>query len=204
MPGYFSVIFQFKCYGFKVCSQRRCVMLETNRLILRPWGESDAVDLFKYASHPAIGPIAGWESHTSIQNSRKIIRDVLSGPESYAVVLKETGQLVGSIRLSLGKKSKIGLPGSEAEIGYWIGVPYWGQGLIPEAVRELIRHGFKNLNLEMIWGGYFDGNTKSKRVLEKCGFKYRYTKENVPCSIKGLLRTEHFFSISKEEWLSRR
>ena len=51
----------------------------------------------------------------------------------------------------------------------WIGVPYWGQGLIPEAVREIMRHGFDDLNLEKMWCGYFDGNTKSKRVQEKCG-----------------------------------
>ena len=50
------------------------------------------------------------------------------------------------------------------EIGYWIGVPYWGQGHILEAVREIIRHEFDNLNLEKIWCGYLNGNTKFKRA----------------------------------------
>ena len=71
------------------------MILETKRLILRPWEESDAENLFKYASHPDVGPIAGWAVHTSVENSREIIRRVLSAPETYAVVLKESGQPVG-------------------------------------------------------------------------------------------------------------
>ena len=65
---------------------------------------------------------------------------------------------IGSIGLITGKKSNFDLPENEAEIGYWIGVPYWGQGLIPEAVNELIRYAFKELNIEKLWCGYFDGN----------------------------------------------
>ena len=180
------------------------MILETKRLKLRPWEESDAENLFKYASHPDVGPIAGWAVHTSVENSREIIRRVLSAPETYAVVLKESGQPVGSIGLMLGKASNIGLPDSEGEIGYWIGVPYWGRGLIPEAVRELMRYGFENLKLNKIWCGYFDGNEKSKRVQEKCGFHYHHTAYNVPCAIEGVLRTEHITCLSKEEWQSVR
>lgn len=177
------------------------MILETERLILRPWEERDAEDLYKYASHPDIGPIAGWAVHTSVENSREIIHDVLSAPETYAVVLKETCQPVGSIGLMLGKVSNIGLPDTEGEIGYWIGVPFWGQGLIPEAVRELMRYGFEQLKLSKIWCGYFDGNTKSKRVQEKCGFRYHHTSENVPCTLPGVLRTEHVTCITRDQWL---
>ena len=60
--------------------------LETERLILRPWEEGDAEDLYRYASNPDVGPIAGWPVHTSVENSREIIREVLSAPETYAVV----------------------------------------------------------------------------------------------------------------------
>lgn len=176
------------------------MILETERIILRPWQESDAEDLYKYASHPDIGPIAGWPVHTSVENSREIIKGVLSAPETYAVVLKETGQPVGSIGLMLGKASNIGIPDTEGEVGYWIGVPYWGQGLIPEAVREIMRYGFEELNLNKIWCGYFDGNLKSKRVQEKCGFQYHHTKGSVPCALEGVLRTEHITCISNEAW----
>ncbi len=176
------------------------MILETNRLILRPWTEDDAEDLYRYASSPEIGPIAGWAVHTSVENSREIIRDVLSAPETYAVVLKETMRPVGSIGLMIGGASNIGIPNTEGEIGYWIGVPYWGQGLIPEAVRELTRYGFENLKLEKMWCGYFDGNIKSKRVQEKCGFQYHHSTENVPCAIPDVLRTEHVTCLTREEW----
>ena len=124
------------------------MILETQRLILRPWEERDANDLFQYASHPEVGPNAGWPAHTSVENSREIIKSVFSTPETYAVVLKETMQPVGSIGLMISSASNKDIPDTEAEIGYWIGVPYWGQGLIPEAVREMMRHGFDDLSLE--------------------------------------------------------
>lgn len=177
------------------------MVLETERLILRPWEERDTADLFQYASNPEVGPIAGWPVHTSVENSREIIKSVFSAPETYAIVLKETMQSVGSIGLMIGSASDKGIPDTEAEIGYWIGVPYWGQGLIPEAVREMMRHGFDDLNLEKMWCGYFDGNTKSQRVQEKCGFRYHRTKENVPCALEGVLRTEHVTCLSKSEWI---
>ncbi len=175
------------------------MIFETKRLLLRPWEESDAEDLYKYASDPEVGPIAGWAVHTSVENSREIIKGILSAPETFAVVLKETGHPVGSIGLMLGKASNIGIPDTEGEIGYWIGVPYWGQGIIPEAAREIMRYGFEELNLEKIWCGYFDGNEKSKRVQEKCGFRYHHTSENVPCALEGVLRTEHLTCLTKED-----
>ena len=180
------------------------MILETERLILRPWEETDAEDLYKYASHPEVGPIAGWAIHTSVDNSRQIICDVLSAPETYAVVLKEVDHPVGSIGLMLGKASNIGIPDTEGEIGYCIGVPYWGQGLIPEAVREIMRYGFNDLKLEKIWCGYFDGNTKSKRVQEKCGFHYHHSAENVPCALPDVLRTEHITCLTREDWQAMR
>ena len=178
------------------------MIFETDRLILRPWKEDDAEALYKYASHPDVGPIAGWPVHTSVENSREVIRDVLSAPNTYAIVLKETGHPVGSIGLMVGEASNLKVPDNEGEIGYWIGVPYWGQGLVPEAVREIMRYGFEDKQLDKIWCGYFDGNTKSKRVQEKCGFHFHHTAENVPCAIEGVFRTEHVNCLTKEEWKS--
>ena len=73
------------------------MIIETERLILRPWEESDAKDLFQFASDPEVGPIAGWPVHTSVENSREIIKSYFSAPEMYAIVLKEKMQPVGSI-----------------------------------------------------------------------------------------------------------
>ena len=148
------------------------MILETKRLILRPWEEADAEYLLKYASDERIGPAAGWPPHKTIDDSLKAIRTVLSAPETYAVIPKDTGHPVGSIGLSFGRSSNIGLPPKEAEIGYWIAVPFWGQGLIPEAMREIIRRAFMDLKAKNLWCGYFEGNDKSKRVQEKCGFAW--------------------------------
>ena len=153
--------------------------LITERLLLRPWKETDAESLYEYAKDPEVGPIAGWPVHTSVENSREIIREVLSAEETYAVCMKEDGKAIGSIGLMIGTASNLNLPDTEGEIGYWIGVPFWGQGFIPEAVRELLCHGFEDLKLNKIWCGYFEGNIKSKRVQEKCGFIYHHTNKDI-------------------------
>ena len=176
------------------------MILETKRLILRPWEVSDAQDLYEYAKDPQVGPIAGWPPHTSVENSLEIINGILSKPETYAVVLKGKGHTVGSIGLMIGDASNIGLPDTEGEIGYWVGVPYWGQGIIPEAVKEMIRYAFEELKLEKLWCGYFDGNTKSKRVQEKCGFVYHHTNKDFLWPLMGDIRTEHITCLPKENW----
>lgn len=177
--------------------------LITERLLLRPWKESDAESLYEYAKDPEVGPIAGWPVHTSVENSREIIRGVLSAEETYAVCLKEDGKAIGSIGLMIGTASNLNLPDTEGEIGYWIGVPFWGQGFIPEAVKELLCHGFEDLKLNKIWCGYFEGNIKSKRVQEKCGFIYHHTNKDIDWKLMGDIRTEHVTCMSRENWYSK-
>lgn len=178
------------------------MQLETDRLILRTWRGSDAESLYEYAKDPAVGPIAGWPVHTSVENSREIIKNVLSADKTYAVCLKENNKAIGSIGLMIGNASNLHLPDTQGEIGYWIGVPFWGQGLIPEAVRELLRHGFMDLKLEKIWCGYFDGNIKSKRVQEKCGFSYHHTNKDIYWKLMDDTRTEHITCLTREDWQS--
>lgn len=176
------------------------MIIETERLILRPWQETEADTLFKYASAPEIGPIAGWPPHTSVENSLEIIRTIFSAPETYAVVLKDTGEPVGScgIMFADGLHSAAMKPG-EAEIGYWIGKPYWGQGFIPEAVNALLSRCFNELALDAVWCGYYEGNSKSKRVCEKSGFKFHHTNRDI-LSPLGDKRTEHFHIMTKEDY----
>jgi RimJ/RimL family protein N-acetyltransferase len=181
------------------------MQLKTRRLILRPWRVSDAESLYTYARDPRVGPIAGWPPHTSVEDSRQIIRNVLSAEETYAVTLKSEGDRpVGSVGLMRCAASNLPLREKEGEIGYWIGVPYWGRGLIPEATEELIRHAFEDLGLETLWCGYFDGNEKSKRAQSKCGFTYHHTVPNTPWPLMGDIRTEHITRLTKDHWLIRR
>ena len=174
-------------------------MLETERLILRPWKETDAEALYQYASDPEVGPPAGWPPHTSVENSREIIGKFLSAPETYAVCLKD-GKAIGSIGLKLKGATDMTDREDECELGYWIRQAFWGRGLIPEAAKRLIRHGFEELGMQKIWCGYYDGNTKSSRVQEKMGFQYHHTTENVPVPLLAETRTEHITCLTRERW----
>lgn len=179
------------------------MQLITERLILCPWAETDAGDLYRYAKDDRVGPIAGWPPHSSVDNSAEIIRTVFSAPETYAVCLKEDNRAIGSIGLMIGARSDKEIPDTEGEIGYWIGVPFWGKGLIPEAVQELVRHGFEDLKLDKIWCGHFDGNEKSKRVQEKCGFTWHHTRKDICCELMGDIRTEQIACLTRGDWLSQ-
>ena len=174
--------------------------LETERLILRPFKDTDAQSLYEYAKDERVGPSAGWLPHTGVENSREIIRTILSAPETYAVCLKEDDRAIGSIGLMIGKQSNLKLPETDGEIGYWIGMPFWGRGLIPEAVREMIRHAFLDLNLKTLWCGYFDGNERSRRVQEKCGFVYDHTNEDVYWKPLDRTLTERVTRLGREAW----
>lgn len=176
------------------------MILQTERLILRPWQEDDAKSLYKYASDPEVGPWAGWPPHTSVEDSRDIIRNVLSVPETYAVCLKENGAAVGSIGLKTGDATDMTDRADECELGYWIGQPFWGQGLIPEASREILRHAFEDLGMSAVWCGYYDGNAKSRRVQEKLGFIYHHTTEGLEVRLMNEIRTGHVMLMTRETW----
>ena len=174
-------------------------MMETERLILRPWQERDAEDLYRYASDPEIGPPAGWPVHTSVENSREIIKTVLSAPETYAVCLKD-GKAIGSVGLKLKGSTDMTDREDECELGYWLGKPFWGQGLIPEACRALLRYAFEELGMTGVWCGYYEGNEKSRKVQAKLGFVYQYTTEGLDIPLLNELRTGHTNLMTKQRW----
>ena len=176
--------------------------LKTERLILRPWKESDAEDLYKYAKDPDIGPIAGWNPHKNVDESREIIKNVLSGDEAYAVCLKEDGRAIGAIELIPFGVSRLAESENECELGYWIAKPFWGRGLIPEASKEMLRRAFEDLKMNKVWCGYYEGNEKSKRVQEKVGFVYQYTNENAEVRLMNEIRTEHISCLTRERYYS--
>lgn len=176
------------------------MILKTKRLLLRPWEIEDAENLYQYAKDDRIGPIAGWPVHTSVANSREIIQNVLSKPECYAICLKEDSQVIGSIGLLIGKKSRLDLLETEGEIGYWIGVPFWGQGLIPEAINAIVQHAFEDIQLDQLYCGYFDGNNQTKRAQEKCGFLFHQTNSNAFCPLLEERRIEHVTCLTRKQW----
>lgn len=179
------------------------MIIETERLILRPWKESDAEALYEYAKNPNVGPIAGWPVHTSVEESRQIIKNVLAVEYTYAITLKNDDKAIGCIGLMIGTASNFNLSQDEGEIGYWIGEPFWGKGYMPEAVKELMKFAFEKLKMSKLWCGYFEGNEKSRRVQEKCGFKYHHTNKAIKWELMNDIRTEHVSCISYREWKNK-
>ena len=178
--------------------------METERLILRRWEDSDAENLYEYAKNPDVGPIAGWPPHQSVDESRDVIKNVLSGEEAYAICLKEDGKAIGAIELKLNGHTDMTDQDDECEMGYWLGKPFWGRGIMPEAVKEMLRHAFEDCGMQKVWIGYYEGNNKSKRVQEKCGFKYQWRSENVDVPLMHEKRIGHVSLMTKEDWVAER
>lgn len=148
-------------------------VIETDRLILRPWVIDDADALYRYASDRRVSELALWPRHTSIEMSRMVIREFfMTNPLSFEIVLKETSEPVGCIGLvPKGEEHYRPLSG-EREVGYWIGCPYWNKGLTSEALRALMTYCGKTLGIKSFMITADGTNIASRRVAEKCGFRF--------------------------------
>lgn len=145
--------------------------METDRIILRPWRESDADTLFQWASDPEVGPKAGWPPHGSVEESLEVIRTIFSAEGMWAVEWKETGEPIGSVGYLPASHSNLEIPDDQCEVGYWIARPFWGRGICTEALRLVVDHCFQEKGFSVLWGDYFPENPASGRVMEKCGFE---------------------------------
>ena len=173
--------------------------METKRLILRHWKKDDAPEMFRYACDPDVGPIAGWPAHRSPEESEAIVDHFATRNEIYAICLKDD-KPIGCIEIKLKESSDMTDRDDECELGYWLGKPFWGQGIMPEAARRIIQRAFDDLHMEKVWCGYYDGNRKSKRVQEKCGFRYMWTSEDLDVPLMHEKRRGHVTCMTKEEW----
>ena len=120
--------------------------METERILLRPWQDSDAETLFKYASDPDVGPRAGWPPHKSVEESLEIIRTVFNAEGMWAVIWKESGEAIGCVGYLPASASNLKIAEDQAEVGYWIARPYWGKGICTEALRMVIDYCFNEKN----------------------------------------------------------
>lgn len=153
------------------------VVIKTDRLILRPWRETDLDDLYEYASVDGVGQMAGWKPHTGLEESKMILSSFIKQRKTFA--LEYQGKVIGS--LGIEKYSEENYPELDnlqgREIGYVLSKAYWGQGLMPEAVQAVITWLFREAALDFIIVGHFDWNDRSRRVVEKCGFQYIKTNK---------------------------
>lgn len=174
--------------------------LETKRLLLRKFKESDSKDVFEYAKNDLVGPNAGWKPHKTEEESKQIINKFIEKDDTYAIVLKSENKVIGSIGFhEKGSDSSIENK-CQREIGYALNPKYWGQGIVPEAVKAVIEYGFNELNVDLIWCGHAEFNYNSKRVIEKCGFTYKFTKKQNLIHLNNKEILSLFYNISKKEY----
>ena len=174
-------------------------VLKTMRLRLRPYTPADASEVQRLAGESEVaettaaiphpypdGAAEAWiATHATKWNAHQEL--------IFAITLKTTGQLIGSIGLVL-------LPTDQkAELGYWIGVPYWNQGYASEAAQAVIEHGFRILGLNRIQAHHMASNSASGRVMEKAGM----TREGrSPQAIKkgGKFHDTIFYGVVRSDW----
>ncbi len=148
--------------------------LYTERLILRSFIRKDAADVQHLANDPDMasttdeieypyedGTAEEWIQwcHEEFEKSERV---------NFAVTLRTDGTLIGKIGLTF----RIHLPYKDAELGYWIGKPYWNCGYATEAAKAVVVYGFREHNIESVYAYYFKRNPASGRVLQKIGMHY--------------------------------
>lgn len=187
------------------------VVLETDRLILRHWEESDAPALFAIAKDPLIGPNAGWIPHESVAYSLAIIRTVYASRTVFAIIPKqgltdsmgrpiEEGVPIGNITLAMGPNKARETKEGQAELGYWLGSRYWHRGFAFEAASKVICYGFRNLNLDQMWCAYYKGNTNSRRLMKRLGFYWHHTKKSVYNPMLKTSQTEYYNCFTRDDF----
>ena len=167
------------------------IVLETDRLILREWKETDLDDFFEYASVDGVGQMAGWQPHKNIEESKFILDMFIRESKTFAVVLKENNKAIGSVGI---EKLSTEIDGYEnlvgRELGYVLNKDYWGQGLMPEAVKTVINYCFDTVGCEYLLCSCSPVNVQSARVMEKCGF--RFVLEKIRNLTDGSTRTARY------------
>ena len=175
------------------------VILKTERLLIRPWRQSDIDDFYSYASVDGVGQMAGWKPHESKEESKIILDMFISHKKTFA--LEYQGKVIGSVGIE--KYNETHFPEFEnkkcREIGYVLSKEYWGQGLMPEALKEVIRFLFENANLDVIFCGHFLWNEQSHRVQEKSGFKH-YAFDTYETAF-GTTEENEVNILKREDWV---
>ena len=171
-----------------------CIVLETARTILRPFQITDAADLYAFSKERRVADAAGWPPHESVADSRGIIATVFSAPNTFAVVERDSGRVIGSAGFTA--KPRDGRETSD-EIGYALHPDWWGRGIMTEVVEELLRFGFQDRGLEAVWCSHYAENIASRRVIEKSGFSY--VTEEMVTDDNGAHLTR-FYALLRQQW----
>jgi RimJ/RimL family protein N-acetyltransferase len=170
--------------------------IKTERLVLRAYELADVAELVPLiGAREVAANLARVPYPYTEQDARNFIGSIKEtlNEARFAIVLGSDRRLIGGMGLRIGSAH------SRAELGYWLGIPYWGRGYATEAARAVMQYGFQTLGLHRIWGSVFQGNEGSSKVLRKLGMKYE------GCLRQHVLKWERFidlemYGILRSEW----
>ena len=173
--------------------------LETVRLILRPYRMSDAVDVARHLKDRAVTRYTYIPHPYTIDDYRQFLRRIRSPKRRahnvvFAIVDKSAGKVIGAVGVHGIDETK-----RSTEIGYWLAKPYWGKGIVVEALNRIVEYLFRERKLLRVFAHVWHPNAKSARVLEKAGFTHegrlrRDIKRN------GRWMDVLLFGLLREEW----
>ena len=173
--------------------------IETQRLILRRFKIEDAEDMYNnWTSDPEVTRFLTWPLHSDVEVTINLLKEWIpcysdGGYFNWVMEYKETGKIIGNISVvRLDENTEV------AEIGYCMSRAYWGQGLMPEAVKEVIRYLFEDVALDVILCGHFLWNHQSGRVQEKCGFRH-YANGQFETKL-GTIEDDEVNILTREQW----
>ena len=173
--------------------------LTTERLILRPFALSDAPAVQRLASDREIARNTLLIPHPYPEGAAEewiLGHDDQSNNHIFAIAPRDGGDVMGAIGLHVETYHR------RAEIGYWLGVPYWGQGFVAEAAKAVVGYAFDELGMNRIFAFHFTRNPASGRVLQKIGMHREGTMR------QHLVKWgEHvdvdYYGIVREDWMNR-
>jgi len=172
--------------------------LETARLRIRPYSDADIPELLPLVGAQEVAATTLRIAHPYTEQDARDFFELAQEPDQLwlAVTLRADGRQIGGIGLRIERQHQ------HAELGYWLGVDYWGRGYATEAAREMLRHGFEDLGLHRIFATHFKHNPASGRVLKKVGMHFE------GCQREHLLKWGTFvdsemYGILRREWETR-
>ncbi|HKV79173.1 MAG TPA: GNAT family protein [Candidatus Sulfotelmatobacter sp.] len=170
--------------------------LQTKRLQIRPYSDADIPELLTLIGSREVAATTLRIAHPYTEQDARAFLELAKEPDKLwlAITLRGNGRQIGGIGLRLE------LQHQHAELGYWLGVPYWGQGYATEAAREVLRYGFEDLGLHRIFASHFKHDPASGQILKKLGMQYE------GCQREHLRKWDHFvdselYGILRREWL---
>ncbi len=170
--------------------------IRSKRIVLRKISINDLSDVYEYASNPEVSRYLLWYPHKTLSYTRQYLEyleKLYKKEKFYDWGIELCGKMIGTVGFS-----SFNLKTNSAEIGYVLNPEFWGKGIVAEAIFEILKFAFGNLDLSRVEAVFLPDNTQSRRVLEKCNFKYRGKKLFL---VKGEYRYVDIFSISKEEFV---